>query len=83
MEHLKRRFIELVETEKRARGVQCISNTKKTGAYPTIRIPEEDSQWLRETVEAEGFSESGILEHALRFLMDEIEAGKRAWSRRT
>ena len=47
-----------------------------------FELPDDLTERLRETAEKEGFSESGILEHALRFLMDEIEAGRRAWTRR-
>ena len=53
---------------------------QENGREGRIEIPGEDGEWLRAEAKKTGYSETGILVHALRRLKEEFEAGRLAWT---
>ena len=53
---------------------------QENGREGRIEIPGEDGEWLRAEARETGFSELGILTHALNRLREEFETGRLAWT---
>ena len=53
---------------------------QENGREGGIEIPGEGGEWLRAQAKETGFSELGILTHALHRLREEFEAGRLAWT---
>ena len=53
---------------------------QENGREGNIEIPGEDGEWLRAQAKETGFSEAGIITHALHRLREEFEAGKLTWT---